>query len=324
MKTVMDRMQSIGRRTSKLGKAISRNTGISRKAPLDIIVDKLDAIDRRLANLEEHSHGARATYVGNNRVLIKAVVANKTIAYLLEANDRLLTPWFIVSGRYENPLTNYFVKNLKPESHCLDLGANFGYFTCLFGRFAPVGRIVGVEADPAVAELTKDNVSANGLSEAVTVMNCAVSNTIGELKLFRRKTRSGNTSIVNVSSALTEFLGEAPSEEFTIRSLTVDALLPELNGRVDFVKIDVEGAEPLVFEGMSKMLDTNPNVKIVCEWSPGQMETAGFTTASFVSQLRTLGLQCYDIAEDGEVHSLPLSKLQNAPYKPGILLTLAH
>jgi hypothetical protein len=50
-------------------------------AELRAINTKIDALDQ---------HGARAVYVGNNRVLMRTTVAGAQIAFLLEANDRLL------------------------------------------------------------------------------------------------------------------------------------------------------------------------------------------------------------------------------------------
>ena len=53
-------------------------------------------------------------------------------------------------------------------------------------------------------------------------------------------------------------------------------LLPKLDGRVDFMKIDVEGCEPLAFRGAKELIASNRQLKIVMEWSPGQIRSAGF------------------------------------------------
>jgi hypothetical protein len=100
-------------------------------------------IERRLAALEAFSHGGRTTYMGDGLVLVKADVNGVQIIYLVEASDRLLAPWFIASGRYETELTEHFGRILRKDDHCLDIGANFGYFTLLFGRFCPQGKSIG-------------------------------------------------------------------------------------------------------------------------------------------------------------------------------------
>lgn len=72
------------------------------------VAARCDRLERKIDRLESFSHGARATYVGNNRVLVKAVVADCNLAYLVEADDKLLSPWFTITGTYETELTDFF------------------------------------------------------------------------------------------------------------------------------------------------------------------------------------------------------------------------
>jgi FkbM family methyltransferase len=284
------------------------------------IKKRLTAIENKIDLLETFSHGARATYVGNNRVLTKVVVANHQIAFFVEADDRLLSPWFIVSGGYETDLTSFFVKSLKPDSNCLDVGCNFGYFTCLMARFCKNGRIIGIEADHHIYELARDNVFINNFSQIARVINAAASNCNAEMILHRRHTRSGNTSVVKMPDEFTKELAEQPSEPFVVKGLRVDDLLPEMNGRLDFMKVDVEGAEPLVFEGAHTTIATNPKLAIVMEWSPGQIAAASFAVRSFLDSLAALGLRPYDIDQHGLLTALTFDQLLNIPYRAGIVL----
>jgi FkbM family methyltransferase len=283
------------------------------------LYSRLDAIESKINASEYYSHGSRATYMGNNRVLVKAVVAGHNIAYYVEADDRLLSPWFIVTGQYETELTNYFVRELKPDSHCIDVGANFGYFTCLMGRFCPNGKIVGIEPDEKIFEIAQDNVFINGFGEFATVMHAAASNTGADLTLYRRLTRSGNTSIANLGDAYTSALGEPPAESFVVRGLRVDDLMPQMNERVDFMKIDVEGAEPLVFEGARQTIAANPKLRIIMEWSPGQIHAAGFEISAFLDLLKGLELKAFDMQAE-KLTPMSFDELANTPYRAGIIL----
>ena len=121
------------------------------------------SLHTKISRIERNSHGSRATYVGNNRVLVRCIVNNFDIAYYVEADDRLLSPWFIITGKYESELTNYIVRESKQDSHCVDVGANFGYFTCLMARLCSQGQVIGIEADHHVYELTRDNIAINRL-----------------------------------------------------------------------------------------------------------------------------------------------------------------
>ncbi len=281
-------------------------------------------IEQKIDLLETFSHGARATYVGNNRVLMKAVVAGANIAFFVEANDKLLSPWFIVTGQYDTPLTNYLVSTLRPDSHCVDIGANFGYFTCLMARFCPNGKIIGIEADRSISEIARDNIHINGFHNIATIIHAAASNGTEELTFYRRNLRSGNTSIVRYSEEFTTSLGEKPSQAFRVRGLCVDDLLPQMKGRIDVMKIDVEGAEPLVVEGAHRAIAANPNIRIVLEWSPAQMQAAGFDIQGFCSSLNRMELEPFEVDEKGYLSPLTFQELSKLPYRDGIVLMKRH
>ena len=90
-------------------------------------LDHLSAIEKRLDQLQGQLDHLSATplwgavYMGNNRILTRYIVENRIIAFLLEADDLLLTPWFTVSGQYETEIAKFFVDNLRPNSRCLDI-----------------------------------------------------------------------------------------------------------------------------------------------------------------------------------------------------------
>jgi FkbM family methyltransferase len=284
---------------------------------MNLLDQKMNLLDQKMSILEYFSHGGRATYMGNNRVLVKAVVANANIAFFVDANDLLTSPWFIITGGYETQLTDYLVKELKSDSHCIDVGANFGYFTCLMARFCPQGRVIGIEPDQYVYEIARDNVFINGFANHANVVHAAASSSDADVQLYRRKTRLANTSIAKVDED--HLMGEPPSEPFVVKGRRVDNLLPQANGRVDFMKIDVEGAEPLVFEGARNTIAANPNLTIITEWAPGQIKAAGFQVPAFLIALKAMGLHAYDIAPDGLV-SISFDDLLNIPYRTGIAL----
>ena len=283
-------------------------------------IDRLGAIERKLDAIESHSHGARAVYLGNGRVLLKAVVFGANIAYILEADDRLLAPWFIISGRYESSLTNWMVPRLRPDSVCVDVGANFGYFTCLFARFAPQGKVIGIEPDPTVFAILRDNVLINGFNGHASVINAAVSDNNGRLTLYRRTIRSGNTSIIKASDEFTSSLGELPVEAFEAPTFTVDQICADLGGRLDFLKIDVEGAEPLVFRGAQEAIRNNRQLNIIFEWSPAQMQGAKFDLKEFIAKLKEYGFSPYSLNEDGFEKRMTYEELLCSSYMAGVVL----
>jgi FkbM family methyltransferase len=275
-------------------------------------------IERRLALMEAFSHGGRTTYMGEGLVLVKAIVNGVQIIYLVEATDRLIAPWFIATGLYETELTQHFCRILRKDDHCLDIGANFGYFTLLFGRFCPQGKSIGVEADEGLFKIARDNIHINNLGQNTSIYHSAICETERELTLFRRVGRSGNTSIATPAEDFLDYLGEAPSVKFSVQGVSIDQFSKHFGGKLDIIKIDIEGAEPLAFAGAQSVIAANPDLQIVMEWSPGQMQAAGFDVGEFLNTLSCMGLRFFRLGPF--LTEMSSEELLGIPYMAGILV----
>lgn len=122
-----------------------------------------------------------------------------------------------------------------------------------------------------------------------------------------------------VGEHFTTHMGEQPVQPFTVRGRKIDDLAERLGGRVDFIKIDVEGAEPLALRGAANVIRDNRNLSIVMEWSPGQIAAAGFDVAEFVDEIDARGLQLFILERHAE-RPLHISKLASLPYQSAIIL----
>ncbi|MBN9083074.1 MAG: FkbM family methyltransferase [Rhizobiales bacterium] len=283
---------------------------------------QVSSLQQKLARIEAMEHGGRATYVGNGRVLSKATFQDFSLSYLVPGSDRLIAPHLITHGEHEPEIADYFITHVKKTDHCVDIGANFGFFTALMARLATEGHTIGIEPDPETFALMRDNIYINFLEGRAEAICGAISNQDGSLTLHRRDTRPGNTSIIVEPTEKLERMGEAPSVEFSVPSYRIDSLLDRMSGRIDHVKIDVEGAEPLAFAGIGETLKANPKIQIIMEWAPGQIRSAGFDAAQFTRDLEQLGLYPTGIAHDGNTWSLNYGYLLSIPYMSGVLLRL--
>lgn len=271
--------------------------------------DKIETINDRLTRIEGQLIGGRAVFMGNGRVLTKASFLN--LIYLVDGADRLIVPKFIMDGVFEADVTTYFLNNVKPDSHCLDIGANFGYYTCLLAKLAPHGTTTAVEADPETFEFLRDNVQINWLGGNVRVLNVACSDAEGELTLYRRDRRSGNTSIIKLDDLALSEMGEAASTPFTVKAVSLETLATR---PIDFMKVDVEGAEPLVFRRVGALIAKSPNLKIVMEWAPDQIRAAGFDPAAFTYELEASGLAASRLHYDGTQAPLVWADVRTTNY----------
>jgi len=250
--------------------------------------DDLRQIAARLSWLENRSYGARAVYMGEGRVLTQSNFHG--LMYLVDASDHVIVPHFIMDGVFETDVTLFFLRNIRPDSRCVDVGANFGYYTCMMARLAPQGQTIGIEVDPRMFEFLRENVVLNWLGNA-TALNLAVSDSDKELTFYRRKNRSSNTGIIHLDND-----DGSAAERFTIKSSALDNII---SYAVDFMKVDVEGAETLVFRGARGLIAQNPGIQIVMEWAPDQMKAAGFSPAELTDELAALDLVPNIMQHDG-------------------------
>jgi len=296
---------------------VSRLLSVEAEAKVAGIHAALEQINTRLNRIETLSHGAKAVYVGNDRLLTRMNFGNLQLMYLVEADDLLIVPHFVMEGCFEPEVTNFFARTIRDADHCLDVGANFGYYSCLMGRLAWRGKTLAIEPDRKIFELLRDNALVNWLQQQITPFHGAVADREGTVRLYRCPRQSGNTRIINTPQ---ESLSKQNEQQiFEVRSVTIDSLLPQLDGRIDIMKIDVEGAEPLAFRGMTETFNTNPKIQIVMEWSPEQIQTLGFDVRQFIADLAALGLKPYIIGRDGAA-AATWDQVANQQYLSGLLL----
>lgn len=264
----------------------SKSSLLAITANLEWLHTRLDEIEKRLS---QSANPTTAVFVGNGRLLVRCRHLN--LIYLVEAEDVMISPRFAMNGEYEPEVTEFFLRNVKPGNVCIDVGANFGYYTCMMARLANPGRVLSFEADPQTFEFTRDNKYINWLESTIDCNNQAVSENPGTLTLYRRLKRSGNTSIGRMERHELDQLGESESPAFTVEATTVDEQAARLEKPIDFMKIDVEGAELLVLRGARKTLAANRQIRVVMEWSPGQLERAGFSPADLLDEIASHGLK---------------------------------
>ena len=69
-------------------------------------------------------------------------------------------------------------------------------------------------------------------------------------------------------------------------------------GRVDVVKVDVEGAEVHAFAGLERTLGANPGITIMFEWSPEQIRQVGDDPAALLELLGRRGFRLRVLEDD--------------------------
>lgn len=179
--------------------------------------------------------------------------------------------WF-ERGGYEPLTVDLFAAVLRPGATFVDVGANHGYFTVLAAKLVgSAGRVEAFEPNPTVADALARVLALNDLSGQVAVHRVALSDREGHADFYPSVSpvNDGLSSLL-VSDAALEHGVLRRDRTVRVPTETFDAFAERVGlGRVDLLKIDVEGAEALVLGGMARTLAERPPRRIVCELVPG-------------------------------------------------------
>lgn len=158
---------------------------------------------------------------------------------------------------------------VRPGATVIDVGANIGYNTIHAARLAgPVGRVFAVEPTPDNLDVLHGNLRAARIANVI-VVPVAAGRAAGTRTLFVRGARSA------VNSLFAESCYAAVTEVLRVAVMPLDELV---DGTAQVVKIDVEGAELDVLEGMPRLLHARPGALVV-EWHPVLQAMAGYAPA---------------------------------------------
>jgi FkbM family methyltransferase len=184
------------------------------------------------------------------------------------------------------------LKLLKPGFHVVDVGANIGYYVLLFRKgIGPAGKVVAIEPSPENLPELLLNVERNSLDKNVEIIEAAVGALTGTAGLQR-----------GINSGITSDNGAA----YVVRLDTLDNLI---GGRVDFIKIDVEGFELFVLKGATHIISECRPILFV-EIHPVQMRPHGISPIDVFRQLRQFydNIELYEEPTNGSVFQLALRR----------------
>lgn len=97
---------------------------------------------------------------------------------------------------------------------------------------------------------------------------------------------------------------EAQAKKYEVPLITIDEFMKGIDGPVSFVKIDVQGYELPVCQGMEKTIDNNPEITVAFEYAPGQMQDLGFSGEDLLVFFRTRGFDLYVLDRKGTLEPL--------------------
>lgn len=226
---------------------------------------------------------------GDNRLLCRML---GDFLMFVDARDLMLGPRLVLDGFWEAWVTLALVRYIQPGFHCVDVGANCGYYTLLMAAACvPEGRVVACEPNPVLAETyLPQNLALNGFCHGVEICPKVVGNLDCTVDFVLHDSDFATSSLERWAYAHRR-------EAVRVPAVTLDRLCAHWP-RLDLVKIDAEGAEALVWEGMQEALRRFPHAAVVSEL---HLKRDLPQTVEFLHQLQRAGRALRSINYEGHL-----------------------
>ncbi len=195
-------------------------------------------------------------------------------------------------GLYERPLVRLIEAVVRPGDLCIDVGAHKGFISLQLAKaVGREGRVISIEPDPRAMQILTSNCRRNRAVN-VELYSCLLGNAARVCE-FSLSTRLGWSSMFPNELAQT-----AVSRTISIQTRTLDDLIGEAgvadSCRLSLVKMDVEGAEPLVLAGALRTLATFRPV-VHFEVNEASLRAAGKSPGEVADFFFALGYELYEI-----------------------------
>jgi FkbM family methyltransferase len=236
---------------------------------------------RLLAALNRLPVGDRTVRIGGDRLYVASL-------------DRWLAALGWKLGRLEAAERALIARVVQPGMTVVDVGANVGLHTVgLARRVGSGGRVHALEPDPENFRLLERTVRDAGLSQ-VRLHRQAAGERAGEQSLYLSAVNRGDHRLT---------AGSERRHAVPIQTIVLDTLLAG-EPRVDFLKIDVQGAEAAVLRGLVHTLARRPAPGVLCELSPWLIREAGATPEECLALLGAAGLTPHRLRRGGMLEAV--------------------
>ena len=213
--------------------------------------------------------------LGQDMVLCRVLGFFKLYA---DPRDRSISPHLMMDGYWEPRTTETIIDLMRFDMVAVDVGANLGYFTLLLSALCgPNGRVLAFEPNPETARRLQATLTLCPFGKCVDFHPDVLGATDGEeVNLLMSLDHPGGTHVTSLTPDGTNFI--------KARTRRLDRVPGALDATL--IKIDAEGMEEAIWQGMTAMIAGSRLRYVILEFSPAsyrdpaglldEAEAAGF------------------------------------------------
>jgi FkbM family methyltransferase len=208
--------------------------------------------------------------------------------------------YFLYKRYFEDDLRDLvrFHPALVSGGNVLDIGANIGYTAAVLARAAEPGRkVYAFEPEPFNFGMLQQTAAQPEFEGKIVPQQCAVGAKNETIDLWVNHHHHADHRI-----ATQKFRLEHPeSTAISTTLVSIDSFLQNRQGKISFVKIDVQGYELAVCQGMEETLQQNPDITVVLEFTPSMMIEMGFDPSKLIDFFVERGFKIYVVHPRGKL-----------------------
>jgi len=206
------------------------------------------------------------------------------------------------------------VKEIVNEGDIVvDVGANIGIYSLILSKLVgEKGRVYSFEPDPDNFSLLLKNMKENNIKNVIMV-NKAISDKEGKQNLYLNKDNSAFHSLIRYNNNLFE-------KSIEVGTTTLDNFFSNLNKKVNFIKMDIEGYEGDALKGAKELLKKSGKIKIIIEFSPEIIKNSNFGIKNLLNLLKSYNLEIRKIDEENKkLNKISDEELAKSPVDMNLL-----
>ncbi|WP_244642324.1 FkbM family methyltransferase [Phyllobacterium sp. 628] len=235
--------------------------------------------------------------------------------FYLDTRDRGFGSHLLLDGYWEIWLTQFCARNIRAGMVAVDVGANFGYYSVLLAELVgAAGRLLAVEPNPHAVDFLRRSIDLNGFLRRTRIEAVILGDeTTGVAPLFVPYNEPKNATVVEPWFIADPLVGAI----LNVPETSLDQLCASYE-RVDFIKIDAEGGEQRIFDGMKETIRQHKPM-IVLEFNAERYKNG----PDFIEQMMSVYGTLRRLDYKGQTHSVSTHELLSENFGEDWLLVLS-